>query len=190
MVKKKTKSNRTTSSSKKTIKKSSKKTSKTKNNKINNSQNKKGSNKSANKKKTASKKITKSQKEQTNKTKKTKPEIKKVAEMEVTEETNIHFEKRWCAALSYIIVGVIWYFVDDRMKKDLFVKFHAKQGLVLILSIITLQVLSSLVIFLTILWIIIGIFLLILGLIGIIYALEDKEKPIPLIGKYAKMFTF
>lgn len=106
------------------------------------------------------------------------------------EETPLHYERRWCAALSYLVVGLIWYFLDDSMKKDPFVKYHVKQGLVLLLSVIALQVLSSLIIFLTIVWMLMGLFLLIIGLIGVVYALEHKEKPMPVLGKYAKNFTF
>lgn len=107
-----------------------------------------------------------------------------------SEETPLHYERRWCAALSYLVVGLIWYFLDDNMKKDSFVKYHVKQGLVLLISVITLQVLLSLMTFLTIVWMLMGLFLLVIGLIGVVYALEHKEKPMPLIGKYAKNFTF
>jgi uncharacterized membrane protein len=106
------------------------------------------------------------------------------------EETPLHYNRRWCAALSYLLVGVIWYFLDEKMKRDDFVKFHVKQGLVLLISILALQVLSTLMILLTFLWFVIGLFLLIIGLIGVVYALENKEKPMPILGKYAKNFTF
>ena len=43
-------------------------------------------------------------------------------------------EGKACAALSYLIVGIIWYFVDDEMKKNGFAKYHAKQGLVYLIA--------------------------------------------------------
>lgn len=109
---------------------------------------------------------------------------------DIGEETPLHYKRRWCAALSYLIVGLIWYFFDDQMKKDSFVKYHVKQGLVLLISVIILQVLLTLMAFLMLIWLLLGLFLFVIGLIGVVYALEHKEKSMPLIGKYAKNFTF
>jgi hypothetical protein len=32
--------------------------------------------------------------------------------------------------LAYLLIGIIWYFVDEDAKKDEFVKFHVQQGIV------------------------------------------------------------
>jgi len=143
-------------------------------------------------KKSTSKKTSTSKKSTRKKSSKKNITSKKtvVKSKTVKEESPLHYERRWCAALSYLLVGLIWYFFDDNMKKDPFVKYHVKQGLVLLMSLITLQVLLSLMIFLTVVWLLMGLFLLIIGLIGVVYALEYKKKPMPVIGKYAKNFTF
>ena len=43
-----------------------------------------------------------------------KSKEKKSKELEVQEHHK--YNKRWCAALSYLGVGLIWYALDDRMK--------------------------------------------------------------------------
>lgn len=96
-------------------------------------------------------------------------------------------------------VGLIWYLVDEKMKKDVFVKFHFKQWLVaVIVSAIWFFAWSIVTFILTI--ITFGIFGLI-GWIGyllplvwfiqaIIFIAKDEKKDLWLIGKYAKKFTF
>ena len=39
-----------------------------------------------------------------------------------------------CAILSYLLIGIIWYFADEKMKKSNFAKFHVKQGIVLFIA--------------------------------------------------------
>ena len=42
-----------------------------------------------------------------------------------------------CAIIAYLLLGIIWYFVDEKVKKDKFAQFHVKQAIVfLVLSII------------------------------------------------------
>ena len=100
-----------------------------------------------------------------------------------------------CAILAYLFVGIVWYFVDDKMKKDKFVKFHVKQGIVLmiawILWSVAVSILYSLTMFLltpiiTILYLVPWVFVV----LGIINALNNKEKELPIIGEYAKKLTF
>jgi uncharacterized membrane protein len=142
-------------------------------------------------KKSAKKKSAKSVKKSAFK-KSTNSSSKKKSKLveKLKDESNFHYEKRWCAALSYLFIGIIWYFLDERLKKDSFVKFHVKQGLVLLITLIMLRMLASLITFFFIIWLFVGIGLLVIGLIGIVYALENKKKYIPLIGKYSKNFTF
>lgn len=97
-----------------------------------------------------------------------------------------------CAVLSYLIIGLIWYAVDDNMKKDAFVKYHVKQGLVLLIASFVIQFVG---------WIIpvIGWFLivplghlltLILAIIGIANAANHQTKELPIIGQFAKKLDF
>jgi len=74
-------------------------------------------------------------------------------------------------------------------KDDSFVKFHIKQGLVLLSISIILWILSS------IMWSfwpiskIIHIALFILSIIGIINVVQKKEKELPLVGDLARYFS-
>ena len=94
-----------------------------------------------------------------------------------------------CAILSYLLVGVIWYFADDKMKKNNFVKFHVKQALVLlILSFGGVILMNMLFLF----WYLplYHIVVLVFAVIGIINANNGEKKELPLIGQFAKKFTF
>ena len=112
-----------------------------------------------------------------------------------------------CAILAYIfLIGVIWYFVDEKMKKDAFVKFHVKQALFLfVIGIgisIAFMILSAVLAVIPFIgWLIsliliplglaINIGLFILWVFGLINAINEKKEPIPLIGTHAeRLFTF
>ncbi len=104
---------------------------------------------------------------------------------------------RVCAILSYFLVGIIWYFADENMRKNTYAKFHAKQGLVLLVAWVVLWIVEMVLfaipfigwLFLIVVWLAsIGLF--ILWLIGLINAINGKEKEIPIIGQFAKNFTF
>jgi len=86
------------------------------------------------------------------------------------------------AILSYFLVGIIWYFVDEKMKKSEFVKFHVKQSLILVII--------SFVSWIPIIGWILGLIALIGAIMGIISAANGTKKDMPLIGKYAKKFKF
>lgn len=104
-----------------------------------------------------------------------------------------------CAILSYLLIGLIWYMVDEKIKKSSFVKYHVKQGLVLLIAAIIYSVIIS-VIFLPLmmlsfgaLWPLIQLLNLvpwIFIILGIINAVNDKEKELPIIGKFAEKLNF
>jgi uncharacterized membrane protein len=112
-------------------------------------------------------------------------------------------EGKVCAALSYILIGIIWYFVDDDMKKNSFAKYHAKQGLVLLIAWVIYSIALGivfgailvpliftgaygLVMIINLLYYVPFIFLI----IGLVNALNGKQKELPIIGKFAKKLTF
>jgi uncharacterized membrane protein len=99
-----------------------------------------------------------------------------------------------CAFLAYLLIGIIWYFADEKMKKNDFVKFHVKQGLVLLITAIIFSFFYGILVFIPIIgWFIIAVLqlcVLILLVMGIINALNGKENPLPIIGGFAKKFTF
>jgi uncharacterized membrane protein len=99
-----------------------------------------------------------------------------------------------CAFLAYLLIGIIWYFADEKMKKNDFVKFHVKQGLVLLITAVILSFVYSILAFIIVVgWFIIAVLqlcVLILFIIGIINALSGKENKLPIIGGFADKFTF
>lgn len=107
-----------------------------------------------------------------------------------------HENDKLVSALSYILVGIIWYFVDDKVKNKN-TNFHVKQALNLfviylifniafsILTIITLGFLTPVIALLSY---IVGIILLILWIIGLIYAIQEEKKEIPVIGQFASRY--
>lgn len=105
-------------------------------------------------------------------------------------------EGKVCAILAWLFpIGLIWYFVDEKMKKNSFARFHVQQSLVLAILSIALGVLSMLIpmvlffllpvafLIMIVFWVIyLGIF--VLWIIGIIGAISGTQKELPIIGKY------
>jgi uncharacterized membrane protein len=85
--------------------------------------------------------------------------------------------------LGYIIVMV------SEKKNDKYAVFYAKQGLVIGIAWIISIILSTIPI---IGWFVIGpllnLFILVLWIIGIVYAASGKMKEIPVLGQFAKKF--
>ena len=103
------------------------------------------------------------------------------------EETNNKEKNTGMAVVAYII-----FFLPllTEAKKDPFVKYHVKQGLTLFLAGLMGQVI---VLIPFIGWILLwpyNIFLFILFVTGVMNALGNKQKPLPLIGKFAEKFKF
>ncbi|MBX4205185.1 MAG: hypothetical protein KW788_03310 [Candidatus Doudnabacteria bacterium] len=71
-------------------------------------------------------------------------------------------------------------------KNDPFVKYHVKQGLVLLV----LEVIGSFVFWIPILGWLLWLFTLVLVVIGILNVTKGKQQPLPVLGKYADHFHF
>ncbi|MBI2573141.1 DUF4870 domain-containing protein [Candidatus Woesearchaeota archaeon] len=116
-----------------------------------------------------------------------------------------HEHRTPIAALSYVLIGIIWYFVDEEAKKDQFVRFHVHQGVVFLIAAVVWGILLQIV--LGVLGLVFGwifgigaLILLLVGLlsyvplifliIGIINVLNGKERELPLIGHWARRFRF
>ena len=99
-----------------------------------------------------------------------------------------------CAILSYFFIGIVWFFVDEKMKKDSLAKFHVKQAIILLIfSVIwsiLLQFLGFFLRFLGPLYFLLSYVPLVFAIIGILNALNKKEKELPVIGSYAKKLPF
>jgi len=90
------------------------------------------------------------------------------------------------ALLAYIGPLVIISYLTS--KNDPFVKFHIKQGLVLFIIEVASWFLGMVFIPLWFILNIINLIVLVLVIIGIMNALQNKEKILPLVGSYAKYF--
>ncbi len=97
-----------------------------------------------------------------------------------------------CALLAYLLIGIIWYFADEKMKKNNFAKFHVKQGIILLIVSIIIGVVGSILPFIG--WFIIlplgQLLILIWVILGIVYSLSGQEKELFLIGQFAKNLNF
>jgi uncharacterized membrane protein len=93
------------------------------------------------------------------------------------------------AVLAYLGILIIVPFLTDA-KNDPFVKYHLKQGLVLIIF----EVITWFVEVIPFIGYMIGWLLwlatLVLIIIGIMNAAQNKEQELPVIGQYAKNFNF
>jgi uncharacterized membrane protein len=75
-------------------------------------------------------------------------------------------------------------------KEDHFVKFHIKQGLLLFIGEVAAWMLGMMFWPLFPLVQIVNIFLLVLAIVGIIRAAKGETKDLPIIGHWAKSFSF
>ncbi len=94
------------------------------------------------------------------------------------------------------IIAYILFFVPllTDTKNDPFVKYHVKQGFVLFIAAIIVWIIDRFLLLIPIigcgLMYLLGFFLLGLFIIGVMNALGGKQKPLPLIGKFADKFNF
>lgn len=90
-------------------------------------------------------------------------------------------EGKICAILIYIvpIIGIIWYFVDEKQKNNPFAKYHVKQGLALLIIGMVVSILTCGFG---------GIAHLILAIIGVINAANGEMKELPVIGKFGEQW--
>ncbi len=108
-------------------------------------------------------------------------ELKEEQKQEVKKE-----QPNAIAALSYI--GILVLVPLLAIKDDEFVKFHAKQGLVLFIAEIATMMISWLPILGWILGFILWIVWVVLSIMGIVNVLAGQKKPLPVIGGFADKF--
>jgi len=87
--------------------------------------------------------------------------------------------RRLMAALSYL--NILFLIPLLFAKKDAFVKFHLRQGIVLFAA----YVVASAIVWFPVFGWMIGLFLLVISIYGFLQALYGKEWELPYIGKYA-----
>ena len=101
---------------------------------------------------------------------------------EKKQDTEISIdENRLMAALSYL--GFLFLVpLLSGYKKDKFVNFHLRQGIVLFI----VDVIASFIMWIPVIGWLLGLFLLVLSIYGFIQALTGKKWPLPYIGQYAE----
>lgn len=104
-------------------------------------------------------------------------------------------EGKACAVLSYLIVGIIWFFVDKEMRKNTFARFHVKQAIVFLMALLVVTIsvkLFSIISrqFSEIIGYMLYAVLAIVWVISIVFAAEGKEKEMIFFGNLAKKLDF
>lgn len=92
------------------------------------------------------------------------------------------------SVLSYI--GILFLIPMLAKKDSPYAQFHAKQGLVLFLFAIIVNVILVIPFIGWIIGFIGWIFVVVVAIMGIVNALSGKAKELPLIGQFAKNFKF
>lgn len=91
------------------------------------------------------------------------------------------------------VVAYILFFIPlltGDAKKDEFVKYHVKQGLVLFILCIAINIIDRIIPFLFFITYILSLGALVLLIIGIKNALSGKKEPLPVVGQFADLFKF
>ena len=92
------------------------------------------------------------------------------------------------AVLSYLGPLVIIPFL--LAKDDPFVKFHIKQGIVLVVIEILFSILTSIFWMLWMIYNLVNLGIVILIIIGILNAIKGEQKELPVVGQFAKNIPF
>jgi uncharacterized membrane protein len=107
--------------------------------------------------------------------------------------TAAHSDKNIMAVFAYLWILIIIPFLTDS-KNDPFVKYHLKQGLVLVIFEVVGWFFNMVIVWIPIIgWLIMWLWWLaslILVIIGIMNVMNGHEKELPYIGQYAKRFNF
>lgn len=93
------------------------------------------------------------------------------------------------AVLCYLGILLIIPLLTDA-KNEAFVKYHLKQGIVLLIAGVAIGVISWIPVIGWLVGMVGGIVMFVLWLMGIIAAASGEEKELPIIGKYASNFKF
>ena len=115
----------------------------------------------------------------------TQKEATQNMEKDIVEEVK---ETNAIALFSYL--GILLVIPLLVAKEDPFVKFHVKQGLVLLIAGLIVSVFAWIPIARWHFGIVAVPVLLVFVIMGIVNVLQGKEKELPLIGQYADRFNF
>lgn len=102
--------------------------------------------------------------------------------------SNVSNEKL-CSVLSYVIIGLIWYLADEKIRTQN-TKFHVKQGLLLLIAELVNGAIWSIPFIGWVIAPIINLGIIILIIIGIINAASGNNNELPIIGQFGRKFNF
>ena len=100
-----------------------------------------------------------------------------------TKKPEVENEKI-CAILAYLLIGIIWFFMDEKMKESEFAKFHVRQALGLIIADFVVMALIALTVIGMLLYPLLNLACMVFAVIGIINASNGEKKELPFIGPY------
>ncbi len=91
-----------------------------------------------------------------------------------------------------VLLGLIGFLIVMLARKnDKYAMYYGKQGLVLFIAYAIIYAVGMLMPFIGLYIIrVLSAILLILWIFGIVYSLSGKEKPVPIIGRFAEKFKF
>ena len=98
-------------------------------------------------------------------------------------------DKKLMGILSYLGILVLIPLLTDA-KKDSFVKFHVKQGLVLLITEVAASFIIRILFFAWMLAPLVGLATFVLLVMGIMNVVNGRTKELPVIGHFANKFTF
>lgn len=104
----------------------------------------------------------------------------------VAAEGTVSDNKTLMAVLSYLSILVIIPYLTS--KQDRFVHFHIKQGLVLFTIEVAVLLLGMIMWMLIPILDIVNLAMVVFSIVGIVNAVQGKEKELPLLGQFAKHF--
>ena len=90
--------------------------------------------------------------------------------------------------LAYLGILIIIPFL--MAKDDPFVQFHIKQGLVLVVVEVAVWVVGMAMWQLWMILQIVNLAMIVLSIVGIVNVVQNSQKELPLVGSFARMFTF
>ncbi|GAA0872894.1 hypothetical protein GCM10009117_20410 [Gangjinia marincola] len=112
--------------------------------------------------------------------------------METKTETSLtdSGQDKTIAIIAYLtLIGLVIAFVMNSEKKHEFASFHIRQSLGLMLTGFVVSFINIIPILGQIIWLIAAVGLLIFWIMGLMNAINHKQKPLPILGdKYAQWF--
>ncbi len=100
---------------------------------------------------------------------------------EVKEEINV------MAVLCYLAILIVVPLLTDHREQE-FVRFHIKQGLMLLITGVVAMFIGAITIFEELLIPVIAVAWIVFAAIGVVNVIRNQKKPLPLIGEVAQRF--